>query len=293
MRNAVDLKYANTVEEAWKHCAEGFEPVECAFGRESVVGPRVLDHHGQYSKNEAVSIKAAKLVLGGEEHYKFVVAGAPDHDQMYAIATLSRNIEANLDEATAVAEMDTDPIGRPRTSERYFKNLLFEQRTNSVPRNETGARMALSTLVDIYTRMQTPQEVEFALHEEERRKTEMLEKIIECSKGKVALAVSDERGFNEWYTKAPIIVLYSPKNQGITLGLNPKKGEPFFSHNGFDIVGENGFTTLYSQFDLKTGKPGSGGREVVGGSPRGVVMTREDAIKYYEVILNEISGRKK
>ena len=291
MSEKVTFVYANNLGEAEKARNEGFEPVECAFGLVSVVGPRELDHHGAYSKNEAVSIKAAKLAIGGDRHGKFVVAGRPDHDQIYACAVLSSSIPAVLAEAEAVAEMDTDPIGRDRTSSRYLNDLLFEQTTKNLSRDCSGAYQALALLVDIYTRAPSQEELSIALDLERKRRECMLEQIVACEEGKVALAISDERGFGEWYTRAPIVVLYNPAKKSITLGLNPKKGSPFFDYNGFDLLGASGFMPIYSEFDKATRKSSSGGREVVGGSPRGVSMSQEDAGAYYTVLVNVV-GRK-
>lgn len=290
MKFPVELVYANNMQEAENARDGGFEPVECAFGSSSVVGPRILDHHGPYSANEAVSIRAAKLVAGGDSCNKFVVAGRPDHDQIYACGVLSLNIPANLDQAEAVAEMDVDPIGRDRTSPRYLPEILFEQGTQGIARNLSGAQNALNCLIDIYSRPHSSEEIALALRNEEIRKRNVLEKIVLNAEGKVALAISEERGFGEWYTKAPIVVLYNPRTKGITLGLNPKKGTPFFNYNGFDLIGNKGFSSLYQEFDNATQKKGAGGREVIGGSPRGVIMNEEDARAYYQILL-EASGK--
>ena len=106
----VDIIFANTLEEALNARDRGYEPVECAFGRDSVVGDLCLDHHGMYSQEEAVSIKAARLAKDGVTRHKFVVAGTPDADQMYAAAVLSRNIPIDFKDAEAIAQYDIDLV---------------------------------------------------------------------------------------------------------------------------------------------------------------------------------------
>jgi|SRR3989338_9234121 len=289
--NKVELKYANTLHEAQEASDSGYEPVECAFGKTSIVGSLQLDHHGSYSHLNAVSIRAAKYALEGKEKYQFVIAGSPDNDQMYAVAALSHNIPIKLEDAEAIAELDTDLIGRDQTLPRYIKSLMFEQRTHGISRDLPGAEKALEILVDLYSRDIPKSEIEKAIDKEEQRRKRMISYVVSSEKDKIALAVSPEKGFPEWYQIAPVVVSYNPEFKSISIGLCPKRGPPFSEKNGFDLLGEKGLMPLYSLLDEKLNKKGHGGREVVGGSPRGLAMSYEDALKTYAILKSEIEGK--
>ena len=111
----LELVYTNNFKEASKYRDQGYEPVECSFGKESVIGPLKLDHHGPYSAEEPVSLKAFKLVKEGYFRSKFVVTGMADPDSVYCMLALSREIKPSLEISVSIAQMD------------YFCNTLRRQ----------------------------------------------------------------------------------------------------------------------------------------------------------------------
>jgi len=281
-----DLIYANTLDEAIEAKNKGFEPVECAFGKESVVGKFILDHHGKYSNEPAVSIKAAKLAQQGVRLDNFVVTGQADCDQMYAIAALNGRIPINMEEAEWIAIMDTNPIGKDRTWLKYLPILIFEHQTQGLENNLEGSKEALNKLINVYTRNISGKEINAALQYEETRKMTVLSDLKMITAGKVGLAVSEKKGFDVWYEKAPVIIQYNPISQSITFGLCPIRGVTLTALDGFDIIGPDGFNFHYSEFDKILGSPGCGGRDVVGGSPRNEKFSEADAVKLYAYLTN-------
>lgn len=282
----IQLIYANTIDEAISARDSGFEPVECAFGKESVVGPLVLDHHGKYSAEPAVSIKAAHLANDGISLDKFVITGRADCDLCYAIAVLSRQIPVDFTDAEAVAELDIDPIGRDRTSSRYIEALMFEQQTSQLPKDLEGSRTAISQLVRIFNGYY-PISFKETRRIEGQRIASIGSHLLDFQNG-VGFAVSDEKGFDVWYQRAPVIVHYNPGTKSITFGLCPKKGGTLTDKTGFDILGSNGLSDYYSRVDEVLGVKGSGGRDVVGGSPRGEEISQENARKVYEFLKDSV-----
>ena len=86
LHHEISLAYTPTLESAQAWAKQGYEGIECAFGKEkSVVGQYILDHHGTFSGEEPVSIKAARLAESGVRLTKFLVTGLPDPDAIYAI----------------------------------------------------------------------------------------------------------------------------------------------------------------------------------------------------------------
>src|SRR3989344_3873719 len=169
----VKLEYAATLQEAKKHLENGYEPVECAFGSESAVGSLVLDHHGKYSNEDAVSVKAARLALEGRKQNQFVVTGTPDCDQIYAIAALSGLIPVKMDDALAIAEIDIDPIGRDKTMERYLPILMFEQRTQHLQQHPNcleSSYTALGELIKVFDGKFHSSDIDEAINKEKLRK---------------------------------------------------------------------------------------------------------------------------
>jgi len=283
MKNKANLRYAQTLEDAINHEKEGYEPVECSFGKHSAVGKLILDHHGPYSKHDAVSLKAARFALKGVKLKNFVVTGDADCDQCYAIAALSAQIPVKLEQAEAVAEIDTDPVGRDKTSERYIQILMFEQKTNLNHCLESSYK-SLDELIRIYNGDYDSKEVRQAINNEKERKLSAKKDIKFCEQRKIALAVAPNKAFNEWYEIAPVIVHYNPDKKLITFMLNTKKSESFGGKTGFDLLGKEGFAPIYEKLDGILHKKGCGGREMIGGSPRNVEMSYDEALKAYNFI---------
>ena len=279
-----EIIYAQDMKEALEATKRGFEPVECSFGRDSVVGIYKLDHHGQYSSEEAVSIKAARLALEDVKLEKFVVTGAADCDQCYAIAALSGpKIPINLNEATAVADIDIDPIGRDLTSDKYIRILIFNQKTQSLPNGLDSTLKSLYELIEIFNGRYSEEDVKAAIEKENKRKQIVRSGIKEIEPGKIALVNSDARGFDVWYEYAPVVVAYVEPKKAITLGLCPKTGGTLGDKSGLDLLGQEGLNKVFPKLDELI-KPGWGGRETIGGSPRNIPMTYEDAVKVYQLI---------
>jgi hypothetical protein len=271
----MELKYANTAIEAHEAAENGFEPVECSFGKESIVGGYVLDHHGKYSCEDAVSIKAAKMALDGINLEKFVVTGEADCDQVYAIAALSGpKIPISLDEAVAVAEIDIDPIGRDRTLDRYIKILMHWQKTERLPHCLESTYKSIGYAIEIFNGRYSSEDVSSAIHQEENLKETAKNDIKQSEAGKIVLVDSDIWGFNIWYETAPIVVVYSKIKKKVSIGVHPKNK---------DLLGAEGLNKIYPILDSKI-KVGWGGRKDIGASPRNVEMNYADAIKAYDII---------
>lgn len=282
MVEEIDLAYALTVGEARDFREQGYEPVECAFGGESVVGGLLLDHHGKYSGEEAVSIKAARLRQGGISRNKFVVTGKADCDMCYAIVALSGRIPVNLDEAAAIAELDLDWIGRDRRGPRYIRSLMFDLETETLSPSLESSVRAVKWAEKIFNGNYGDEDTARALEMENERIENAPKAIRRMVRGKVALTVSSRKGFDVWFNHAPVVVNYDPEHGLITFWACQKLNGFETNKTGFDVLGPRGLVTHYAEIDRVLGVEGSGGREVVGGSPRNAKFSEEDAKRVYE-----------
>jgi len=90
----------------------------------------------------------------------------------------------------------------------------------------------------------------------------------------VAMVESPAWGFDVWYAEvAPVIIAYVAVNGNVTVGCpDVEAAEKFFGAGGL----KNVFSKLEPQ--------GWGGREAIGGSPRGQKLTREQALEAARVI---------
>jgi hypothetical protein len=297
MEKEIEILYAPTLEQATLALEAGYEPVECSFGRESVVGEYVLDHHGKYSAEEAVSTKAAKLASDGIKLNRFVVTGAADTDQMYAVAALAGAIPIRMEDAEAIAEMDVDPIGRNILDERYVRVLLHKQEYLDSTNGQKSSVRSLAAAIRIFS----PGDYLYAhdwfhwdymeaiLREKYQRKN-ALGAVRDRVPGKVAL-VSGQVGpaWNDWYTQAPIVVAYVANQERVTVGLCPKKGGILSDKSGFDILGDKGLLTFIPSLNQIVA--GWGGRPDVIGSPRNQKMSLEGAAEVYEMIKKVVADQ--
>lgn len=100
--------------------ADRWCPLECSFGRISVVDELGLDHHGELSHLEGVAIRALRDHAGARAaDPRFVIAGAADADATFAAAALAGLLpgpgEPGREEALALActidLLDREPVG--------------------------------------------------------------------------------------------------------------------------------------------------------------------------------------
>jgi len=279
--------------------AEGYEPVECAFGSGSSLGQLAMDHHGTESWREGVAIRAYRDHFGARrDDPRFVVTGAADADATFAIAALcgilphpSRAVEfensspsvktANTRDLTALAElvnmMDTDPIGlRLEESEEGTLLLLWRQLSSSV-QDATAFHAGVDRWRSLMER--TPEALLNAVKTEEaHRVAEARKAFVTKISNAVSMIESSVWGFDVWYAEVgPIVVAYVAANGNVTIGcFDAEIANRYFGPGGL----KNVFPKLQPQ--------GWGGREAIGGSPRGLKLTREQAIAAAQVVADSI-----
>lgn len=294
---AIQIIWTADAAEAAELVAQGYEAIECSFGGHfgSVVGQLTMDHHGVKSYLEGVAIRAYRdhfRACAGDP--RFVVTGVADADACFAIAALagvlphpSRAAEfekapppvktANTKDITSLAELvnrvDTAPIGvRLEESEEGTMLLLWNQMSSSA-QDATAFHAGVDRWRALLGR--APKALLAAAKTEEaNRVAEARKAEVEKISAKVAVVESPAWGFDVWYAEvAPVIVAYVAVNGNVTIGCaDVEAAEKFF--------GPGGLKNIFAKLEPS----GWGGREAIGGSPRGVKLTREDAVIAARVI---------
>ena len=314
MSNQLIVRVTNDASEVRDLIAEGFCPVECSIGGESLVDDLEMDHHGENSHLESVAVRAYRDHFGARAHDpRFVVVGSPDADATFCISALaghlphpSVEVPAYLPEhvkaakqrdltdlANTVAVIDTDPIGRNLSAMPFGAELLL---WNSLMSFSADSDMSAIAGVFLWEQIASDAPsrkplVEAAVQTEaDRREAARAEMIIDLGNGVGYIEESSTWGFDVWYGrnvdhaantpegwKFGVILARVASSGGITVGCpNQAVAESLFGEGGL----KNVFTNLP--------KEGWGGREAIGGSPRGEKMSVNDLKEAADVVVSLI-----
>ena len=287
----LDIVHTHDFGEACRRRDDGYEPVECAFGQHgSVLGPLALDHHGQESHREGVALRACRDHFGERrEDRRFVVTGTPDADAVLAIIALAALVPRDAIPPTfyeLVDRHDVDPIGLDLMAEPLGERLVWFNQREGVYQSNAGFRKAIRHMIDV---------LEHGLDRADRGHVQRLEKSrrrkaregvrlwldpngdelplpnidtiggralcrgeqLDASLGRVLAVKSAVWGFDQWYRLAPVVVSYASRMAKVTIGCPDRA-------TAERIFGAGGLLNIWPELGR-----GWGGRETIGGSPRG------------------------
>ena len=282
----IEIIHLNNPDGIIDRIAGGYCAVECSIGGESLTCGLKMDHHGSNSHLEGVSIRSYRDHYGARKgDPRFVVTGKPDADATFAIAALcgllphpSNDIEgkpwlAGFDRdisslAALVNLIDTQPIG-VRLEEKGQDGvlLLAFNATSSGMEDAVGFYSGVDRWRYLTSR---PQQaiLDAALQSEKDR--------VESARDATVIMVGDEVafvtgartwGFDVWYAEhAPCVVSLAQDGNATVGCISTEKAEQMF--------GPGGLKTIFA----KLAPEGWGGREAIGGSPRGYRMTYAEAL---------------
>ncbi len=280
------IAHVNAADEARRLRDTGYCPVECSFAEESVVDELLMDHHGSLSHLEGVAVRAYRDHYGARRSDpRFVVTGAADADATFAIAALAGLLpHPNLAKGTVggasnalsqdllpLAELinkaDLTPtnLGLEACPEGRLL-LLFKQLASG---QQDG--VAFYSGVDRWRLLcgpRAPRALLEAVTLEERRRVEQARAAtVELLNDVVAFVESPVWGYDVWYAEVrPVMVAYVAAQGSVSIGCRDlATAERHF--------GAGGLRNVFGKLQ----PPGWGGRETVGGSPRGLRLDREQA----------------
>lgn len=300
------LRVVNDPAALRRLVAAGFCPVECALGAESLVDGLAMDHHGAFSHLEAVSIRAYRDHFGARaEDPRFVVTGAADADATFAVAALAGLLphparageSAGLSEecrssltrdlmplAETIALMDTAPIGRDPSRLPMGELLLLWHTVRGPDRDDPGFAAgvglwrALTEAAPETLNLLAAAAVEQARQRRERAWT-LLEKHGELlAPGVLFISTTEPGGPADWYGRIEANPLESPEGwrHAVVIAHQPEQGKVTLACPNQAVAetlfGPGGLKNLYPRLGA-----GWGGRESIGGSPRGERVSVEQA----------------
>lgn len=311
------LVLSNNAEEIRRLVSEGFCPVECSINGESIVDDLQMDHHGKLSHLEPVSIRAYRDHFGVRaEDPRFVTTGAADADACFTVAALagllphpSRVVPDSLPDpvkasmkkdltalADTVARVDVSPIGLDIPALPGGDLLITWNVMTQGAIDTLGFYQGVATWRTL-TEKANPASLKPFLDagkaSEQARRQAALDDLERCGQvieGVLVLNGSRVFGFSEWYGrnieaafesvagwKNPVVIALTERDSNVTIGCpNTEVAEALFGKGGL----KNVFAKLQPQ--------GWGGREAVGGSPRGSKLTFEQVEAAAKVVASLI-----
>jgi hypothetical protein len=279
----ISIHHTNVREIAADYAKHGFEPIECAFGVEgSVLGPLAMDHHGAESHREGVALRAYRDHRGqGPASNQYVVTGAGDADATFCIAALSGLLPDGLDDLAAlVNQVDLAPIGVRLEQHPRGALLLCWQQLASHQEDALAFYAGVDRWRLLTSKRPPAALIAAALQGEKDRVADARESQVIFHEPGVAALVSPCWGFDVWYDElAPIVVALTPQGN-VTVGCRDLATAEL-------LLGPGGLKAAFPLLQPL----GWGGRETVGGSPRGAVMTRDQAIDAAKVVRGLIVAR--
>lgn len=289
-----DVWIVNDEAAARALVSDGVCPIEAAYGVVSVVDELGFDHHGELSHLEPVAVRAWRDHYGVRaDDPRFLVAGQLDADASFAMASLAGLVpgphDPEADRVRTIVDtigiIDSDPIGRDLTTRPGFAEIWLWSTLFSTGRPHL-ARQAVQGWGVITRRdpaMLRPLLDAVAADEQNRRfqaEQDAQRSLYTSSDGRLTVLDRPARwGFDVWYgrdedqaAENPAawrrqVVMIRSEAGTVTVGCpNKAVAERLFGNGGL----RNVYPTLQP--------PGWGGREAVGGSPRGRGLSEEESV---------------
>lgn len=286
---AIQLLWQPELKEIEARMAEGFVPIEMAEGTRSFVDHRCLDHHNEHSHLPSACITALSCYgdLAGQKPAKIMVDHA-DADCVMAgltlLGLLPRDLLERLNEEIWI--LDTEPLlAEPEKMEHHDRIRLWMESMSSVKRSGWSWLYGLQLWLDLFEHPEAFQRAieERAVREEGRKRLALDDyRAARLGPSGRTLLISPSRvrghdvqfcrqegkdpytleGWRHWCIlshvhKAGNVMISCPCRQVAELAFGP---------GGLKEV-----------FPLLPGINGKewGGRESVGGSPRGAIVPEE------------------
>ena len=312
----MELVISNDSAEIRNLVAEGFCPVECSIGGESITDDLMMDHHGDLAHLESVAVRAYRDHFGARaDDSRFVGTGVADADMCFAVAalagiiphperqvaeTLPPPVKASLTRdlsglAETIGRVDVSPIGLDIPSMEGGEILLTWNAMTASARDSLGFQAGVGlwrSLLEGHPAQLGPFFSAARDAEANRRQASLadLDERGVVIDGVLVIKESRTFGFPEWYGRRedqpfdapegwehPVVLAWLERGRNVTIGCpNKEVAEAIFGPGG---LGKNVLPNLQPE--------GWGGREAIGGSPRGAELTWEQV----ETAAREVASR--
>ena len=278
------IRYTMSSRESRALVGEGFCPVECSFGEESVVDALAMDHHGALSHLESVALRAWRDHRGARrDDPRFVVTGAADADATFAIAALAGLLPEGRDcgaLAELIAAADMHPLALADDPRPEAALLLLWRRMASGVQDATAFHAGVDRWRALL-KANPPSALLGAARAEETARLALARTArVERLSPQVAFVESPVPAFDVWYSEiAPVIVAYVAEAQRVTIGIRDLP-------TAQQLFGPRGLLEVLPKLQ----PPGWGGRETIGGSPRGTKLGKDAALSTARLINDAIHG---
>lgn len=256
MKN-VEVQIAYCVEEAVELKKQGYIPVECVYGSQSVVDCYEMDHHNDYWNLEPVSLRAYRDHYGvAREDPRFVVGPKADLDATFAIAALAghvphpkhswaKNCVANARDLTQLAHMiarrDDEPlfvlpVGRDNNANviacwEFTKGKMSSAQSYYVGVNKWW----------ILTAKTKPDQLKNEVRKYKQNQIERINLVKQCQVDSVGNGIgfvsSEIWGFDQWLSNFDMIVSHHSKRNRVLLSVKNKQ-------RAIDLFGKSGLLEL-------------------------------------------------
>ena len=285
--SVMDIRFVTTFEAAIEAVTQGYEPIECSFGQKgSALGALAMDHHGSESWREGVALRAYRDHFGARKgDQRFVVTGAADADATFAIAALA----GILPHPSRAAELDKAPPPVKASGTRDLIELAkLIDRVDTAPVGVTLSEVLWGDTLLLWNDLGSSNQDAISFYAGVDRWRAVLGRPLKALKEAtkkeaqdnvdVARAAKREKlgdvlcvddcpvfGFMTWYEEADVVVAFAGKLGAVTIGVRD-------AVKAVELFGPKGLMEVFPSLG-----EGWGGREAIGGSPRGQKMTYEDA----------------
>ena len=294
----IELLWQPTIEEIPAYMEQGFVPIEMSEGTHSFADFRRLDHHNEYSAQPSACVTALNFwgELAEQRPARIMVNHA-DSDCVITGLTLLGLMPRELHERLnpEVGLVDTAPVGVDYSKLEFGGPIrVWKNAMQSVKQSGWCWLYGLSLWIDLLERPKAYQNQIGKLDEmeAERVKTalEDYKHAVISPSGRVALVMpSRVRGYEVHFFRQPeylveslkgwrhwCIIAYNENSGSVLLSCpNPQVAEAAF--------GPGGLKNVFALLPSIDGKEW-GGRESVGGSPRGVLFPKERMAEVLAII---------
>ena len=299
---AVQVLWQPSEDEIEARIEEGFVPVEMAEGTKTYVDFRCLDHHNSYSDMPSACITALKFYgeLAGQAPARIMV-NHTDSDSVMTGLTLLGLLPLDLLKKLnpEIGQLDTEPLMADLQSMRFYDEIqIWKSSMESVKQSGWSWLYGVQLWLDIFNNWADFKGVleNLKILEAERKKL-ALEDYNAAQRGRsdkvLLINPSRVKGFDVQFCRnedaAPdtlagwhhwCIISYIEKSGNVMLACPCRKVAEL-------AFGRGGLKNIFQLLPSIDGKEW-GGRESVGGSPRGVKFPVERLAEVLEIIENAL-----